>query len=78
MESETTKKISNETVCGYFYMVFVAVSILASITVVMDLWVMSKNPRLGITMLTRSVLILAISVANALFMYILCARTLLK
>ena len=77
-EGELTREISNETVCMYFYWVFFAVAVLAAISVGADLLVMSKRPALGVSMLLRSAPILILSVTNALFLYILCARTLLK
>lgn len=77
-EGDLTKGISNETVCQYFYTVFFIVAILAGIAVAMDLWVMTKRPMAGLALLLRSAPVLILSVLNALFLYILCARTLLK
>jgi hypothetical protein len=77
-EGELTKGISNETICQYFYVVFFVVAVLAGIAVAMDLWVMTKRPAVGLTMLLRSAPVLILSVMNSLFLYILCARTLLK
>jgi hypothetical protein len=77
-ETKTTQSISNETVCLYFYYVFLAVAIMASLTVVADLWIALAKPRVGLGLLLRSAPVLILSVVNALFMYILCTRTLLK
>ncbi len=77
-EGELTKGISNETICQYFYVVFFVVAVLAGIAVAMDLWVMTKRPAVGLSMLLRSAPVLILSVMNSLFLYILCARTLLK
>lgn len=77
-EGELTRQISNETVCMYFYVVFFAVAILAAISVGADILLMTKRPSLGFSMLLRSAPVLLLSVTNALFLYILCARTLLK
>ncbi len=77
-EGELTKGISNETICQYFYVVFFIVAVLAGIAVAMDLWVMTKRPGVGLAMLLRSAPVLILSVMNSLFLYILCARTLLK
>ena len=77
-EGDLTKGISNETVCMYFYWMFFAVAVLAAISVGADILVMSKRPALGFSMLLRSAPVLILSVTNALFLYILCARTLLK
>lgn len=78
VEGDLTKTISNETVCTYFYWIFFAMAVLAAITVGADILVMSKRPSLGLSMLLRSAPVLILSVLNALFLYILCARTLLK
>ncbi len=77
-EPEFTKGISNETICQYFYIVFFVVAILAGLAVAMDLWVMTKRPAVGLSMLLRSAPVLVLSVMNSLFLYILCSRTLLK
>jgi len=77
-EGELTKGISNETVCMYFYWIFFAVAVLAAISVGVDIFVMIKRPSLGVSMLLRSAPVLILSVTNALFLYVLCARTLLK
>jgi hypothetical protein len=77
-ETDFTKGISNETVCMYFYWVFFAVAVLAALSVGADLLILTKRPALGFSMLLRSAPVLILSVTNALFLYILCARTLLK
>lgn len=77
-EGDLTKGISNETICQYFYVVFFIVAVLAGLAVAMDLWVMTKRPAAGFAMLLRSAPVLILSVMNSLFLYILCARTLLK
>ena len=77
-EGDLTKGISNETVCMYFYWMFFIVAVIAALAVGADVLIMTKRPALGFSMLLRSAPILALSVTNALFLYILCARTLLK
>jgi hypothetical protein len=77
-ESDWTKTITNETVCRYFYIIFFVVAVMAAFAVGMDLWLMVKRPALGFAMLLRSAPVLILSVLNSLFLYILCARTLLK
>lgn len=77
-EGDLTKGISNETVCMYFYWMFFIVAVIAGLAVGADVLIMTKRPALGFSMLLRSAPILALSVTNALFLYILCARTLLK
>jgi hypothetical protein len=77
-EGELTKGISNETVCQYFYVIFFVVAALSTIAVGMDILLMFKRPALGFAMLVRSAPVLILSIMNSLFLYILCARTLLK
>jgi preprotein translocase subunit SecE len=77
-ETSWTHSISNETLCQYFYYVFFVTAVLAAIAVGMDVLLMFKRPALGVSMLIRSAPVLILSVLNSLFLYILCARTLLK
>jgi hypothetical protein len=77
-ETSWTHSISNETLCQYFYYVFFVTAVLAAIAVGMDVLLMFKRPTLGVSMLIRSAPVLILSVLNSLFLYILCARTLLK
>lgn len=77
-EPEFTKTISNETVCTYFYVMFFIVAVFAGIAVLMDVAVMTKKPAVGLQLLLRSAPALVIAVLNALFLYIVCTRALLK
>ena len=78
-EIETTKGISNETVCNYFYALFIIVSILAGLALINDVRIgMSVRASVGIPIIARAVVVLALAVANSLFLYIMCARSLLK
>jgi hypothetical protein len=77
-EADFTKSISNETVCTYFYVMFFIVAGIAGIAVVLDLVVMAKKPALGLQLLLRTTPTLLIAVLNALFLYIICSRSLLK
>jgi hypothetical protein len=77
-ETKPMQSISNETVCLYFYYVFLVVAIMAGLTVAADLYIALGKPRVGLGLLLRSAPVLILSVVNALFMYILCTRTLLK
>lgn len=78
-EIETTKGISNETVCNYFYVLFIIVSILAGLALINDVRIgMMIRPSMGIPLILRSVVVLSLAVANTLFLYIMCARSLLK
>jgi hypothetical protein len=77
-ETGWTHAISNETLCQYFYIIFFVTAVLAAIAVGMDIVLMFKRPALGFSMLIRSAPMLILGVVNSLFLYILCARTLLK
>jgi hypothetical protein len=78
-EIEMTKGISNETVCNYFYALFIILSILAGLALVNDVFVVSRvKASIGVPILVRSVIVLTLAVANSLFLYIMCARSLLK
>ena len=77
-ETTWTQSITNETLCQYFYVIFFVTAVLAAIAVGMDILLMFKRPALGVSMLIRSAPVLILSVLNSLFLYILCARTLLK
>ena len=80
MESEPdwTKSISSSTVCMYFYVMFFFVAVVSGLAVGIDLFTMTRSPKLGLMMLARSFPTLALATLNALFLYILCARSLLK
>jgi len=77
-EADFTKTISNETVCTYFYVMFFIVAAIAGIAVLLDITVMLKKPALGLQLLLRTAPTLLIAVLNALFLYIICSRALLK
>jgi hypothetical protein len=77
-EPDWTKSISNETVCSYFYVLFFIVSAVAAIAVFFDLSLAVKRPAAGLGLLLRSVPTLVIAILNSLFIYIICARSLLK
>jgi hypothetical protein len=77
-EAEWTKGIKTETVCQYFYVLFFIIAVYAGIVVLVDLYLVVKAPRVGWGAVLRTVPMLALAVANTLFLYILCARSLLK
>lgn len=57
---------------------FFIVVVLSLFVVGIDLWVMTKRPAVGFSMLLRSAPTLILALVNTLFLYTLCARTLLK
>ncbi len=78
-EPSWVAKISSKSVCTYFYVMFLLIAAAAGIVVLWDLWqVVSSGGRRGFHALYRSVLMFTLPVLNALFMYILCARSLLE
>lgn len=77
-EPEWTKSISNQTICTYFYVMFILIAAVAGIGVLVDLMVLVQKPKIGGMMLLRSLPGFAVAVLQALFLYIICARSLLK
>ncbi len=80
-EPEWMKKISSNTVCTYYYIIFIFNAIIAAVSIFLMIFVlpflaMPKGAMLGQTLL--SALVLGLAVANSLFLYILCDRSLLK
>ena len=78
-EPDWMKSITSNTVCTYFYVMFLLVAVAAGVVVLMDLFVVFKTGgRKGLGLLVRSLVALALPLLNALFLYILCARSLLE
>jgi hypothetical protein len=73
-----TKGIKSETVCQYFYILFFLVAVIAGIVLLTDIYLLAKAPRVGVMVALRSLPTLLLAILNALFLYILCARSLLK
>ena len=73
------RRISSNTVCNYFYIMFLFIAAVAAFTVLIDLGlVVSSGGRNGVRLLFNSAVLLAIPLVNALFFYILCSRSLLE
>lgn len=77
-EAEWTKGIKTETVCQYFYVLFFIIAVYAGIVLLADLYLVVNYPKIGWSTTLRTLPVLALAVANGLFLYILCARSLLK
>lgn len=75
-ETELTKKVSNDTIETYYYVIFWLVAISAGLVVLMELYVMSVSPKRGFALFLRSAPGLILGVVNALFLYILSVRAL--
>ena len=77
-ESDISKGISNETICQYFYFLFIISAVMAGIVLVADIYVLASNPKAGFMLLLRSAPTVVLAVLNSLFLYVLCSRTLLR
>ena len=77
-ESEVSKSISNETICRYFYILFIVTAVLAAIILLADVYLFATNPRAGLILMMRSAPTVVLAVLNSLFLYVLCYRSLLK
>jgi hypothetical protein len=75
-ESELTKKVSNDTIETYYFVIFWLVAISAGIVIVFELYVMTISPKRGFAMFLRSAPALVLGVVNAMFLYILSVRAL--
>ena len=77
-EPSWMNSIASSSICQYFYIMFFIVAAFAGMVVLADLYtiVMSRGRR-GYDMLFRSVIAFVIPVVNALFLYLLCARSIL-
>jgi hypothetical protein len=75
-ESELTKKVSNDTVETYYYVIFWIVAVLSGIAILMQLYVLAVSPKRGFALILRTAPTLILGVTNALFLYILSARAL--
>ena len=80
-EPEWTKKINSRVVCGYYYILFVINAVLAVLSV---LFMVGVLPFLALpkgALISNGVLslfVLALSVVNSLFLYLVCDRALLR
>jgi hypothetical protein len=75
-ESELTKKVSNDTIETYYYVIFWLVAISAGLVVMFELYVITVSPKRGFAMFLRSAPALILGVVNAMFLYILSVRAL--
>jgi hypothetical protein len=80
-EAEWMKRISNQTMCGYFYVFFVVNAIIAAFTIIGTFVMLTTlNIPFGSKVFSglNAILIAAISVTSALFFYMMCDRSLLS
>lgn len=74
-----TDKISNSTLCDYFYIFFVIFSVWAGLSLLAGIWVFSTSKMsLGmlVAVIINIILSFGISATSALFLYLICERAL--
>lgn len=76
-EVDWTKEISNESVCTYYWYIFIITAIVSGVLLVSNVSTAIRQPKMAMPVLmTLPTLVLA--VVNTLFIYIVCSRALLK
>ena len=81
MEPAWMKDIKDETVCDYFYVIFVAVVVIAVlqlVTMISGAFIMKGSMGMRVVLFLMGLLPLAFMIANSMFLYILCDRSLLE
>jgi hypothetical protein len=76
-EADWMKDISSETICTYYYYVFVITAVIAAIVLFAQFSMIARNPK-SATAVLMTMPALILSVVNTLFLYIICSRALLK
>lgn len=78
-EPEWLKDVKSETVCQWFYAMFFIAAIFGAIAVLLHSYSYIRlYPKLPIAPLLTSIVTLTIGAVNALFVYVICSRSLLK
>jgi hypothetical protein len=76
---EWTNKISNNVLCGYFYVFFVVFSVWAALSLLGGVWIFATT-KMSLGMLVAVIfnilLSFGISATSALFLYLICERAL--
>ncbi len=76
---EWTNKISNNVLCGYYYVFFIVFSVWAALSLLGGVWIFATT-KMGLGMLVAFIfnvlLSFGISATSALFMYLICERAL--
>ena len=74
-----TDKISNNVLCGYFYVFFVVFSVWAGLSLLGGVWIFATT-KMSLGMLVAIIfnilLSFGISATSALFLYLICERAL--
>ncbi len=72
-------QISNEVVCGYFYVFFLVFSVWAGLSVLGGIWIFASSKMSAsqlLSILFNVILSFGISATSALFLYLICDRAL--
>ncbi len=77
-EVDWTKSIDNATICRYYYVLFFLVLALSAIVLIMDVRASMVLPAKLKWVPFANLPALVLGIVNALFLYILCSRSLLK
>jgi len=75
-----TNSISNSMLCNYFYIFFVIFSVWAGLALLTGIWLFASSAKMSFGMLLglliNIILSFGISATSALFLYLICERTL--
>lgn len=72
-------KISNEVVCGYFYIFFLIFSVWAGLSLLGGIWIFASSKMSAgqlVYIMFNIILSFGISATSALFLYLICDRAL--
>jgi len=79
MSTQWTDKISDNVLCGYFYVFFVIFAVWAALSLVGGVWIYATTKlTFGVLMaiIFNILLSFGISATSALFLYLICERAL--
>lgn len=79
MEKSWTDAISDNVLCGYFYIFFLVFSVWAGLSLVGGIWIFaSSKMSMGqlVSIMFNIILSFGISATSALFLYLICERAL--
>lgn len=68
-------KVSNEVVCGYFYIFFIVFSVWAGLSILGGILIFTTS-KMNLAQLISIILSCGISTTSALFLYLICERAL--
>jgi hypothetical protein len=72
------KSISNQTLCTYFFVLFVVITTILGLVILVDIWALRNRPGTLLSVLLRTLPTATLAIVNSLFLYLLCSRSLLK